>query len=188
MKRLLLRVPSSFKTDVELYPEGYRVDVKGTNDALTLFTRKQVELCSKKLERAEQLINGLGGEKVRWNEVAKNLGEVYTNLTGDILISAGVISYIGAFTMKYRDELVEGWVTECSDRHIPGSKKYSLNTALGNPVKVNMLSLPSRDWCPRRVYSLEAHAIGARYGYLHLGRHLLVGRCRAFYGSDARDP
>jgi dynein heavy chain len=74
--------------------------------------------------------------QVRWAEVAEGLGVVYTNLTGDILISAGVISYIGAFTMKYRDELVEGWVEECANRQIPGSKKYSLNTALGNPVKV----------------------------------------------------
>ncbi|VEL39226.1 unnamed protein product [Protopolystoma xenopodis] len=32
-----------------------------------------IELCSKKLDRAEKLISGLGGEKSRWTEVAKTL-------------------------------------------------------------------------------------------------------------------
>ena len=48
---------------------------------------------------------GLGGEKARWTEVAAMLGVKYNNLTGDMLISAGVISYLGAFTMTYRDQV-----------------------------------------------------------------------------------
>lgn len=62
----------------------------------------QVDLCSKKLERAEQLIGGLGGEKTRWSETAHNLGELYNNLTGDILISSAIVAYLGAFTSSYR--------------------------------------------------------------------------------------
>jgi hypothetical protein len=68
----------------------------------------EVEICSAKLERAEKLITGLGGEKTRWIEVAAQLGVKYTNLTGDMLISAGVISYLGAFTMAYRDQVCGG--------------------------------------------------------------------------------
>lgn len=59
-------------------------------------------MCSKKLERAEQLIGGLGGEKTRWSQTALELGLLYVNLTGDILISAGVVAYLGAFTSNYR--------------------------------------------------------------------------------------
>lgn len=62
----------------------------------------QVDLCSKKLERAEQLIGGLGGEKTRWSEMALQLGNLYNNLIGDILISAGIVAYLGAFTSSYR--------------------------------------------------------------------------------------
>lgn len=61
-----------------------------------------MDLCSKKLERAEQLIGGLGGEKTRWSETAFNLGELNTNLTGDILISAAIVAYLGAFTSSFR--------------------------------------------------------------------------------------
>lgn len=62
-----------------------------------------IDLCSKKLERAEKLIGGLGGEKDRWTEAAKTLGEQYTNVTGDVLLSSGVVAYLGAFTVDFRN-------------------------------------------------------------------------------------
>lgn len=34
-----------------------------------------IDLCTKKLDRAEKLIGGLGGEKDRWNQAAQELGE-----------------------------------------------------------------------------------------------------------------
>jgi len=54
------------------------------------------------MQRAEQLIGGLGGEKTRWNETALELARQYINLTGDILISSGIVAYLGAFTSSYR--------------------------------------------------------------------------------------
>lgn len=63
----------------------------------------QVDLCSKKLSRATQLIESLGGEKARWNEMALSLGVTYNNLIGDVLISSGVVAYLGSFTSKYRE-------------------------------------------------------------------------------------
>lgn len=79
----------------------------------------QVDQCSKKLDRAEKLIGGLGGEKDRWiycnshgnnnyllyyswSHAAHELGIKYNSLTGDVLISAGVVAYLGAFTSAFR--------------------------------------------------------------------------------------
>lgn len=62
----------------------------------------QVELCGKKLERAKKLIGGLGGEKERWTQAAANLQIIYDNLLGDVLVSAGVIAYLGPFTSAFR--------------------------------------------------------------------------------------
>lgn len=42
----------------------------------------EVNLCQLKLERAEELIGGLGGERARWSATAKSLGETYYMLTG----------------------------------------------------------------------------------------------------------
>jgi len=56
------------------------------------------------------LISGLGGEKARWNEQSIQLGGVYHNLTGDVLIASGMIAYLGAFTSVYREALAHSWV------------------------------------------------------------------------------
>lgn len=61
-----------------------------------------IDLCSRKLERAEKLIGGLGGEKDRWTENARVLGKQYFNITGDVLIGAGLVAYLGAFTVTFR--------------------------------------------------------------------------------------
>ncbi|KAI1899406.1 hypothetical protein AGOR_G00061450 [Albula goreensis] len=106
----------------------------------------QVDLCSKKLERAEQLIGGLGGEKTRWSETAFNLGELYNNLTGDILISSAIVAYLGAFTSNYRQTQTEEWIEICKSRNIPYSANMSLMGSLGEPVKIRawtIAGLPS---------------------------------------------
>lgn len=52
--------------------------------------------------RAQKLIAGLGGEKTRWQAVAERLGEQYVQLTGDVLLAAAQVAYLGAFTSTYR--------------------------------------------------------------------------------------
>ncbi|XP_048664162.1 dynein axonemal heavy chain 7 isoform X2 [Marmota marmota marmota] len=106
----------------------------------------QVDLCSKKLERAEQLIGGLGGEKTRWSHTALELGQSYINLTGDILISSGVVAYLGAFTSNYRQNQTKEWTELCKLKSIPCSDEYSLMGTLGEAVTIrawNIAGLPS---------------------------------------------
>jgi len=59
---------------------------------------RQVQDCTDRLEKAVKLIDGLGGEKIRWSETAVELKHVYGTLTGDVLVSSGIIAYLGAFT------------------------------------------------------------------------------------------
>ncbi|RTG90840.1 dynein heavy chain, axonemal [Schistosoma bovis] len=109
----------------------------------------KVDLCTKKLERAEQLIGGLGGEKSRWTEAAKSLGKQYINLTGDILISSGLVAYLGAFTSTFRQIQVKIWLNEIMKYSIPCSESFSLVHTLGNPVDIrawNIAGLPTDDF------------------------------------------
>jgi dynein heavy chain len=69
-----------------------------------------VDLCAKKLDRAKKLIGGLGGEKDRWTEAAKNFQAIFENLLGDVMISAGVIAYLGPFTLAFRDQCIADWI------------------------------------------------------------------------------
>ncbi|GCC28735.1 hypothetical protein chiPu_0007169 [Chiloscyllium punctatum] len=117
-----------------------------TNKQKKADLENQVDLCSKKLDRAEQLIGGLGGEKTRWNETAINLGIQYTNLTGDILISSGIVAYLGAFTSTYRQYQTGKWVEQCKEMRIPCSDDFSLTVTLGDAVKIrswNIAGLPT---------------------------------------------
>ncbi|KAJ6652606.1 hypothetical protein lerEdw1_011258 [Lerista edwardsae] len=106
----------------------------------------QVDLCSKKLDRAEKLLGGLGGEKTRWSQSALSLGQQYINLTGDILVSSGIVAYLGAFTSHYRHYQAYDWMLTLKARGIPCSEDYSLTGTLGDPVKIrawNIAGLPS---------------------------------------------
>ena len=97
---------------------------------------QQVDLVGKKLIRAEKLIGGLGGEKDRWSETADMLNGAVANVIGDVLLSAGIIAYLGAFTMNYRKECLDSWVSACTANKIPCSANFNLTATLGDPVQI----------------------------------------------------
>lgn len=95
-----------------------------------------VALCARKIERATQLVSGLGGEKVRWTKSAESYGKLYTKLTGDVLLSSGVIAYLGAFTPLFREECARDWARRCREKGLPCSDEFTLAAVLADPVKV----------------------------------------------------
>jgi dynein heavy chain, axonemal len=122
-----------------------KADLKATKD-YKMKLENDVADCEAKLDRATKLIGGLGGEKARWNEQSIILGGVYKNLTGDVLVSSGMIAYLGAFTSVFRDQLSSAWVQQCVSRYIPNAGSFSLQTILGNPVLIRewtLAGLPS---------------------------------------------
>jgi dynein heavy chain len=112
----------------------------------------QADDCAAKLKRADALISGLGGEKMRWTAMSEHLTTVYDNVTGDIVLSAGVIAYMGAFTVRYRDDAVAQWSKLLRDKNITCADNFSLNDTLGNAVEV-------RSWIinrlPNDAFSVE---------------------------------
>lgn len=47
-----------------------------------------------------QLIGGLAGEKVRWSETVQELDYMVNNVSGDVLLAAGYVAYLGPFTVS----------------------------------------------------------------------------------------
>lgn len=97
---------------------------------------KQVSDCATKLERASQLIGGLGGEKTRWTQFVADLTKALENAVGDVLLSSGVVAYLGPFTRFYRENCITEWVSLLDKMSIPSSKPFKLSTTLGEPVKI----------------------------------------------------
>ncbi|KAI9097032.1 dynein heavy chain and region D6 of dynein motor-domain-containing protein [Phlyctochytrium arcticum] len=107
---------------------------------------KEVKSCEEQLDRAQKLLGGLGGEKQRWTEVVKALDLTLFNLTGDVLLSAGVIAYLGAFVKLYRNSCIEDWLSNMKKAMIPCSDVFSLSKVLGDQIQIrawNIAGLPS---------------------------------------------
>ncbi|XP_033114673.1 dynein heavy chain 3, axonemal-like isoform X5 [Anneissia japonica] len=119
--------------------------LQGLNDHLdTKFSEKknledQIENTRLKIVRAKKLISGLGGEKERWQQLTEQLSATYVNIVGDVLLSSGVVAYLGPFTLSFRQECLKEWYEMCKDKSIPVSAVFSLSATLGDPVKI-------RDW------------------------------------------
>ncbi|GAB1598116.1 dynein heavy chain 3, axonemal-like [Argonauta hians] len=111
-----------------------------------------IELTKVKLERAEKLINGLGGEHDRWIQEVEMLTNTYDNVVGDVLLSASVIAYLGPYISSYRQSCLQEWYTCCKNKGIPLSTQFSLSKTLGDSLKI-------REWqtagLPVDSYSVE---------------------------------
>ncbi|KAF3425858.1 hypothetical protein E2986_01736 [Frieseomelitta varia] len=128
------------------------------NERLRVTLARKIELetevtnCRNKLIRAEKLISGLGGEKNRWTEAAANLKSSYDTLPGDILISCGMIAYLGPFTSNYRVESLGKWVDHVNSLNIPCSRTYDFVEVLGTEIKINSWNIFG---LPRDSFSTE---------------------------------
>lgn len=96
----------------------------------------EVQLCIDKLNRAEKLIGGLGGEKVRWTLAAENLQVLYDNLAGDILVSCGIIAYLAPYVLPIRIEITEKWRDLVIKLNMPHSEVFVFKDILGTDIKI----------------------------------------------------
>lgn len=70
-----------------------------------------VERGKAKADLANRLTNALADENVRWAAAIEQLTAEQEMLIGDVLLASSFISYIGPFTKKYRDSLMnETWM------------------------------------------------------------------------------
>ena len=97
---------------------------------------QQQETAKVQLVRAEKLVNGLANEAERWKMNAAKLSEDLKNLTGNILLSAASIAYLGPFTQGYRAELLQKWTKRCQELTIPVSEDFSLARILSEEVQI----------------------------------------------------
>lgn len=53
-------------------------------------------------------VGGLASENVRWAEAVKDFKQQQSTLCGDVLLITAFVSYLGYFTKKYRQDLLDG--------------------------------------------------------------------------------
>ncbi|XP_053845413.1 dynein axonemal heavy chain 1 [Vidua macroura] len=97
---------------------------------------RKCEQCLERLARADVLINSLADEKVRWQDTVESLDDKINNSSGDVLVAAGFVAYLGPFTGDYRAALSTEWMEELVKNDIPHSEDASLINTLGDPVEI----------------------------------------------------
>jgi hypothetical protein len=71
------------------------------------------------MNNATALIDGLGGEKVRWTAASKGFEAQIQRLVGDVLLATGFLSYCGPFNQEFRTLLNKSWKKEMITAKIP---------------------------------------------------------------------
>ncbi|KNC97489.1 uncharacterized protein SPPG_07404 [Spizellomyces punctatus DAOM BR117] len=104
--------------------------------------RQDSELTELKLQRAEQLVSGLAGERDRWERSIKNYEEAMGYLPGDCLLAAAFLSYAGPFPSNYRQALVNSvWLAQIKALEIPFTPAFSFDTFIGKPTDIREWTL-----------------------------------------------
>lgn len=96
----------------------------------------KAEECSQRLVRAEKLINGLGGEKVRWADSIARDDKLLVNVVGDIVVSAGTVAYLGPFTEEFRAKMCDQWRTAEAEMGLARTEGADLVSTLSDAVQV----------------------------------------------------
>jgi hypothetical protein len=113
-----------------------------------------LKLCELKVQRARDLLKGLGGEAEKWTESAHELSKRSVLLVGDMLLSAAVVTYTGIMSENHRKKTINGWINECTSRGIDHTRNWSLRRVLGQPER-------DREWVARGLPNDDYHVENA---------------------------
>ena len=124
LKEIQDKLAATLKTKEE--KENEIAEAKERIDKL----EKKKNQCATRLKNANILNSSLGNEKEEWKKKKLSLELFAKNIIGDILISSGIISYLGAFTKSYREQIIYEWAKKIKDDRIPisfGGENQSAN-------------------------------------------------------------
>eukprot|EP00069_Balaena_mysticetus_P013367 bmy_01484T0 len=100
--------------------------------------QEEAEIMERRLIAADKLISGLGSENVRWLNDLDELVHRRVKLLGDCLLCAAFLSYEGAFTWEFRDEMVnQVWQSDILERGIPLSQPFRLENLLTDDIEIS---------------------------------------------------
>jgi dynein heavy chain len=74
----------------------------------------------------------------RWNKDLEELKKKRVRLLGDCLVCSAFLSYVGAFSWEFRNDLVyDDWVNDLRSREVPLSDPFRVEDLLTNDVEIS---------------------------------------------------
>ncbi|XP_066877773.1 dynein axonemal heavy chain 17 isoform X2 [Kogia breviceps] len=82
--------------------------------------QQEADATSSVISLANRLVGGLASENIRWAESVENFKSRGLTLCGDVLLISAFVSYVGYFTKRYRNELMERfWIPYINQLKVP---------------------------------------------------------------------
>ncbi|CAH4038578.1 unnamed protein product [Pieris brassicae] len=98
-------------------------------------------VCLRKMTAATQLINGLGGEKIRWTQQSKDFKEQLGRLVGDVVLATGFLSYCGPYNQEFRNSLFNTWMGILKSKQIPVTDNLNITNMLVESATISEWTL-----------------------------------------------
>ena len=130
-KKLLVQRLEKNLAQLEKELEYLRAEVRALNDMKEMLTERldrgqaeakrleaDAQVMQKRLNNAKRLIGGLASERQRWHDDFERLGKSRKKLIGDCLLGASFLSYLGAFTFNFREEILGTLRSDVQEREI----------------------------------------------------------------------
>lgn len=135
---------------------GLERDLLAGQEAAAKLKREADEL-NRRVSAANRLIAGFDGERKRWTESMANLRDDRQRLVGDCLASSAFLSYLGAFTYTFREEIFRNeWLVDIAEKQIPLSENFRIQQLLTDEVE---MSLWASDGLPSDELSTQNGAL-----------------------------
>ncbi|KAJ3439563.1 dynein heavy chain [Anaeramoeba flamelloides] len=144
---------NNLKSDIKKYKEEYSVLLTEKEDI-----KAEMKQVNEKVERSEKLLNSLADEHERWTNQSDSFQKQMETLSGDVLISAAFITYIGFFDQRYRELIVKNWKNYLNEIQIVTEKQLSLIEFLSEPeqrLEWESNKLPIDDICTENAIILN---------------------------------
>ncbi|XP_055020703.1 dynein axonemal heavy chain 10 [Boleophthalmus pectinirostris] len=124
---------SAIQTELQALRDKYQAAIEEKQ-----LLQEEAELMERRLIAADKLISGLSSENHRWTQDLEQLRQRRVRLLGDCLLSAAFLSYEGAFSWDFRDDMVyQRWVEDIQQRGIPLSQPFKVELLLTDEVEIS---------------------------------------------------
>ena len=112
-----------------------------------------MERCNRQKNAAEELLTGLDGERIQWEQnIIELIGDKDT-LLGDVILSSGIMAYLGIFPVNYREDSVKKWMNLLEQNQINLASNFELRTIMSNEIMIG--NWTNKYYLPNDSYSID---------------------------------
>lgn len=134
-KRLELESKEKRLAELRMQLEALRRE-RDENNARREKLEQQAQQTEIHLKRANDLVNGLAGERTRWEESIKNFDQLLKWIPGDCFLAAAFLVYCGPLPSDYRLQLMGKWKKHIRSIKLPVNPDFTPTKFLAEAVDV----------------------------------------------------